>query len=565
MNGIDVLIGQQHGEPTGWEKAPRPTAVRVAPDLGTASAHQHGGASYLKAVDERITKKMRRVTATPEDRRKVGAIVRAMMEKVYTVERILEWRENHPLIRELRSSKWSGDRMDNAVDTLNAQYCDDDACRGYRLEGQVKQEVVSFAPGAKPPRALIMDKDVGQVMALLSVSCLEELTFGHFESESIKHCAKREAVERFASATRSAKVEREHGYVAVGGDGSSWDTTCSETVRNSIENPILEHISAVLHQNEPEVPEFWTREHTRVNKQKDLKIRVDERKIYRESVMVKIAAIRRSGHRGTSVLNWLTNKVLWSSVLAERPEVFVNPRQRTFKLRFSGKSAWVKTAYEGDDSAIVGSMNIREQEREMVECWHRWGFNMKLEWATPGQHFTFVGINFLLDSGGLTEVCMPELKRSFKTHVFTVSQEAIEGVVKGDATKAYLIGAASHAARASTFVHYPPIASYFLALSRGCLEAAGKRNTQLDRESQLRAFGEERACSVVALHADVEDGIRRAIAMPPRVADAYRLLVARQVGRTPTADQEAALLSVRSIHPDDHVVARSLVPKEWYD
>ena len=84
----------------------------------------------------------------------------------------------------------------------------------------------------------------------------------------------------------------------VEGDGSAWDSCCSIELRNMIENPVLKHTAYHLKEY-TRVPEQWEKEHANVN-QKDKFCLIFKEKLM--TYFVQLKAIRRSGHRGTSVI-----------------------------------------------------------------------------------------------------------------------------------------------------------------------------------------------------------------------------------------------------------------------
>eukprot|EP00494_Astrolonche_serrata_P019496 UN19704 len=122
----------------------------------------------------------------------------------------------------MASKKWAKTRLDSSIANLVKQAFPRMSCKAaVKLENMEE---------GKAPRLLIADGDDGQLMALTVIKCLEDLQFKWFKMKSIKHCAKREAVERVVKELTIP------GGRLIEGDGSAWDTTCSEEIRSITEN-----------------------------------------------------------------------------------------------------------------------------------------------------------------------------------------------------------------------------------------------------------------------------------------------------------------------------------------
>jgi hypothetical protein len=556
---ICALIGQDVTKcKNGFEKAVRPGAIAIGPNLASSSMHRMTEANVMLAKQKRYDEKTHAPCPTAGDKASVGKLVRALIKRVFTEKRVRKWRADNPVFADLRSSKWSPERMRNAVDTMLDSFGAPEK-RVYRLGVHVKPEVLAFPPGGKPPRLIIVDGDAGQVMSLLTVKCLEEVMFERFELESIKHLDKEESLHRMFSNMRH------EGCVAVEGDGSSWDATCNKTVRDAIEMPILDHIAAILHApDDAEIPVQWTKKAQKVNRAEKLTLQADGGLDHRSRFYLNIAAIRRSGHRGTSCLNWLVNKVMWCASLSATPEIFVNTKVETTALRFKPSvNVWTKMGFEGDDSLLSIDPAVIDVFPDIEACWYRWGFNMKLFIRRTGECATFVGVNTLVDRCGPTTVYMPELRRNLGKAGFTVSQMAIQSVEHGKVSGAYAVGASTYAARAYSFsASWPPVASYFAAVARGCDEMSGGNST-LDREASMRIRGEVTTESIASVLAEADERMRIWSGHSNQVRDLYRHLVFAQTGRVPTASEEAALLQLRKIDPRDSHVAELMVPGDW--
>ena len=117
----------------------------------------------------------------------------------------------------------------------------------------------------------------------------------------------------------------------------------------------------------------------------------------KEFKKIVIAAIRRSGHRGTSCLNWWMNFTMRHVALFEDLGEFLNPDKRRGK-DVTGMLRWLHSAVEGDDSFLVTSPKIepgKELHTRVLQFWERNGFNVKIELRETAA--LFVGFKFCLD------------------------------------------------------------------------------------------------------------------------------------------------------------------------
>ena len=173
-------------------------------------------------------------------------------------------------------------------------------------------------PEGKAPRMLIADGDEGQVLALLTICCIEDLVKAHFPKKHIKGQAKADAMKMVCEELRvstqvfnKAKKGADDGRLGSDGkmtsifegDGSAWDTTCGPEIRKITENPIILHVASILKAVMAE-PACWVDAHAYISTVEKLSITFKKNG---EFAKIVLDAIRRSGHRGTSVLNWWCN------------------------------------------------------------------------------------------------------------------------------------------------------------------------------------------------------------------------------------------------------------------
>nr|ASM94029.1 putative RNA-dependent RNA polymerase [Barns Ness breadcrumb sponge weivirus-like virus 1] len=509
---VVVVLGQDFDKSAPKERFPD-VGVVVAPTSDLPNVYTNSKDNVSQGVQERLIKKMKPCTWTKADKQKVGKFIHASMgpKGMFSTDRVRTWFEKHFALEDMRSGKWSESRFVNTFESLLGQ-----VQPNFKFKTAVKAE---HMPEGKAPRFLIADGDEGQVLALAAVKCMEELLFETMEEHSIKHVSKAKAMQRLLANMTPPTSARKAGCTFVEGDGSAWDTTCGVDVRAAIENPVLEHISKILAQTYIQ-PASWAEIHDKANQQKTLKLFF---KKYHETMHIEITAIRRSGHRGTSVLNWWINFTMWVCALFEEPEVFLCPEARWAK-DVAGVRRWFYGAYEGDDSGastspklcqvseedeaalLAGTITLAELGNKYhvpnpsvtasisaLAFWNRAGFNMK--WVFAKKRGTIVGCHL-----GLTEtdpesktgcvvpngVFCPELPRALKGAV-SCSPAMIEAVRKGDYKTIKTIAAAAALARASDFAGRVP------TLSRKYLVYANELDSSdfVDREMSMRAVGEE--------------------------------------------------------------------------
>jgi hypothetical protein len=326
-------------------------------------------------------------------------------------------------LADIRSKKWSEERLRKAVEVLYAT-----SEPRYQYAASVKAEQM---PEGKAPRMLIADGDAGQVMALIVISCFESLMYEAYEQLSIKHASRRSAMKRVLNQLR-----QDVKCSFIEGDGSAWDTTCGHKVRSMVENPILKRILEVARE-QAVVPEQWLEAHDVSTSKKHLKLKLTEKGM--KTVYEVVDSIRRSGHRGTSCLNWWVNNVLWMCALSSNTEKAICPSATNF-LDFWGQTITIRRGFEGDDSGLTISPPISDENDPRfvyaLEFWRRAGFNMKIFLRSTGCGSgvgLFVGTEVVLDEFGPTGEYAPEIPRTFQKAGISCSSTA-KRLVKGGAT-----------------------------------------------------------------------------------------------------------------------------------
>ena len=511
-------------------------ATQIGPDLIPTEVIQ----STKENLECGLSKRVRPLPfdADKATIRRIDDVVTALIKKVFSRKKIVDWREHHPCFDEFKSRKWSGDRWRDAVhEAISDSHC--------KIEQEFQIKVNEALPAkGKAPRPIIQSGDKGQIMMALPIKCLEELMFDYFEPASIKHCSKADAMKRAAE-----RLRQETHCNVIEGDGSAWDSCCNPRIRGMIENRIIEHIIQVLGED-PEVPKSWLNECLRDMKKKKIKgkAKVDNKGIL-SPIRVFIDAIRQSGHRGTSCLNWLINFVCWICAVAAKPADLIG-KNRAGKLHdryvslADGKEYVIKYMFEGDDSAISTTETLNP---DLIEkYWTSLGFRMKLVFVK--EKLTFTGFDFLCDKWGPTGVFVPEIPRNIASSCWSCSSE-----LKSHPERVHKVGAAAMLARAENFRMCGPFCRYFAQL--GLAHAKNIKDFGLE-EAEALSLGLDVSPSVV-------DWLQR-LSDDATTMDASMRKLVKLAACDLSVEQEVNLLTCEFDDPCDVSTARELIPlKLW--
>jgi len=403
----------------------------------------------------------------------VGGKMPKTVGALFTNEMIDDWLRQMDLY-ELRSGQWSETRFEAAINKLYAQYLP-----GITYKASIKAEAM---PDGKAPRLLIADGDLGQIMSVMTIACIEHILFNAYESRSIKHASKDLAIDRVVASTRaSTSAAARHEFTTVEGDGSSWDATCRDKIRNRVECPVVKRVSERIAAVCGIFPEIWHREHYMACCADTVELHKHPRKGTSAPPMrLVIPAIRRSGHRGTSVLNWLVNFTMWSCAVAAEPQQLLDPACR-FVKNVVGKKSWIAYAFEGDDSLVNMSGLTPALEKRILDFWLRAGFVMKLKLRRAGDKAEFCGCWIYCDNQGPTLDWSPDLPRAIRNSGLSCSVAAVKAAKEDDLNTLRNIAASKALAYANSFAAKVP------TFSRKMIEYAASMNVEkldvrLDRE-----------------------------------------------------------------------------------
>jgi len=444
----------------------------------------------IKAIEERINKKQRPYAGNAGDELKIKRMVHQAIHgkrnSPFSAKKVMDLL--HTLVyEEIKSKKWTEARVTEAIESL---------CREIDPQFKLKFTVkIESMPEGKAPRLLIADEDRGQVMALMTIYCIETLIKKHFPEKGIKGLSKKDAIKRVMKACRVPRKVAKKLVTVFEGDGSAWDTTCSASIRELVENPVINHVANLVNGFMYATPETWAEAHASLCAQEKLDMSYTKNKEYQKET---INAIRRSGHRGTSCLNWWMNFVCWHCAIFEDPELFLDPAHRYGK-DVTGTNRWMNSAYEGDDSFLVTSPKIDEGKAlhtNILQFWERIGFNMKIE--IRDTRALFVGYYIGLDESGplFNEkkdewMMAPEIDRCFSRAGTSCSPSMIEAFQAGDRGKCVRLAGAAAMSRAYEFGGLAPtISDKFLQYAVDCdfditHDLKMRTNEQFDDKSEL--------------------------------------------------------------------------------
>lgn len=421
---------------------------------------------------------------------RVGGTVRKFITCVLPESKLDEFRVANPLLEFTRSNKWSQARWDEGVKKMETTLEP-----RFQHAGQVKAEPM---PEGKAPRMICADGDSGQVLSAYTIGCLEYCVKKYFPLATIKGRGKKLAMEQILGNMRMTPKEarRFHsGFTAYEGDGSAWDTKCSTTLRDCIENPMIKHILASHVRNGDVHPEWADALREVIGKPK-LRIIMKNKK-FQEYLDFTIDAIRRSGDRGTSILNWVINYVCTICAIFAHPWFIVqDPTVRIHRDLEGNMRFWV-AAYEGDDSAAMTAPKISANFQKQIEdTWIVYGHQMKLVFSTT--KINFVGNTCTFDRyGPLPELTCPDLARAMSNSGVSCSPGILQAWRDHDDSTVASIAVAKAVSRAYDFAGVlPTVSRKYLEyasslLSRDRVALTGKVQDDYEgRELRIRVTGD---------------------------------------------------------------------------
>jgi hypothetical protein len=186
--------------------------------------------------------------------------------------------------------------------------------------------------------------------------------------------------------------------------------------------------------------------------------------ICRRRMKVTIDSIRRSGDRGTSILNWIVNMICWAWVLGGSAGCgIIHVNGKVCVDIFSTKRRF-KIWLEGDDSLLwlTGRIFMPSELAVLSARWTKLGHRPKLFQRTKGHVAEFCGWKIVVNAYGLDEdTACPDVPRMLENCFYSTAREAVEAAKNGDAiTMGRVVGPALIARAGSIAEHVPSIARW---------------------------------------------------------------------------------------------------------
>ena len=202
---------------------------------------------------------------------------------------------DHMVVRPeiMQSSKWSKERFLKGLRNVGIAF-------GPELPKRKFAVKPNEALGKKKPRGIISAGDEGVIVHLFDAAVFERLLFQNplFESRSIKHASTHDYAMRLGNFMRS------YDWTASA-DFGAFDGSCTHPVRDIVENAVLGQLLMRVLGDQEAVTDLV---------RGALRDRVKDSCKMRLGAFVRMHIknmIRESGDRGTSILNFLTNFVMF--------------------------------------------------------------------------------------------------------------------------------------------------------------------------------------------------------------------------------------------------------------
>ena len=232
------------------------------------------------------------------------------------------------------------------------------------------------ALGKKKPRGIISTGDAGVVLHIFDAATFEKILFHNrlFEARSIKHAELTECSKRVGDFIRS------YDFTAST-DFGAFDGSCTSKIRDCIENAVLTNLfSNILGDRETltsilrEAMMDRTKEDCRVKLGAFIRMHVKD-------------MIRESGDRGTSILNFLTNYVLFlAAAHLVMTRMGIDKKTIDRVITASIKSGdFLNLMAEGDDGAqgfmkkfvMLVANDIRDFGKKWMSAYEAFGYKIE--------------------------------------------------------------------------------------------------------------------------------------------------------------------------------------------
>jgi len=447
-----------------------------------------------EAIHKRITTKHVEFDMTDDERGDLSYITDQFCDQIRgsdAVDRIASWL----LFGDLKSKKWTISRAEMALNVLMYQLNPD-----FTFSAAIKLEPMGQG---KPPRMLIADGDAGAVMSALTIGVLERYICKYHKHRTIKGKPKAARMTEICREAFEMKNTSEAwDAFMMENDGSAWDTCCKQILRELTENRILDVLFEKLYKFF--TPYNWFQEARRkADTKKNYKLNMNTNKVdvcaftngskytqdelakvlCKRRTMARIDSIRRSGDRGTSILNWIINIVCWAWVLCgHNGDAIAHPNGKVCVDVFGTKRRF-KAWLEGDDSLLWLTGRIfTPGELEALEArWIKLGHRPKLFQRVKDEVAEFCGWKIIVTQYGLDEsTATPDVPRMLANCFYTTAKEAVAAAKDGDAVSfARVVGPALIARAGSIADRVPSVARWLTKLASVLTDGdTGQRNSK---------------------------------------------------------------------------------------
>lgn len=484
VQGPEDALGAKYG----------PTSVDMGLDANTPERVD-------EAVLKRITEKDVPLNLNDQERQELMDIADAFgneLRESKMLQNIASW----ILFGNLKSTKWTMARAEMALNVLMWQWMPE-----YVFKAAIK---LQFARDDQHPRLLIADGDAGAVMSALTIGVLERYVCHYHKRRTIKGVPKSLRMQQICEeAFEMANASEAFPAFMMENDGSAWDTCCKFILRCLTENRVLDVVMDELYQFF--VPyNMFQDARKKADRKKTFNLQVQTNKVslvkfnpgckytcedtarvvLKKCAMVKIDAIRRSGDRGTTILNWIINVICWAWVMCGcggHKLVHVNGK---VCLDIFGNKRRFRFWMEGDDSLLwlTGRQFAPGELDELAARWSQLGHRPKLFMRVAGDVAEFTGWKFVVNKYGLDgATAVPDVPRLLKNCFYTTCKEAVVAAREGDAlTFGRVVGPALVARAGPLAERVPSIARWLYRMSRELARGTHLDDAMFTRDDMYR-------------------------------------------------------------------------------
>ena len=440
-------------------------AVKFGPTTVNKQFYASTPTNLDHAIRERIDKKRTETSLTDEEKEQIKAITDMFIEEMRGPDKDKkpeyknsQWYGDSHMVKNIASvllfgdlcpKKWTAKRCQQALEGLMDKYNPK-----FRFSASVKLEPMQ---DGKPPRMIIADGDSGAVMSALLIGTLERFVCKVRSKQTIKGKPKAQRMYDICEATQQlVGGARKMEAFMLENDGSAWDTCCKWLLRSLTENRIMDYLMETLsflivpwNQFKSARTKANTCEELTLNcSTKGLKIekwkklpdawliqkdgsawKYEEHfAIFGKEVKKTIESIRRSGDKGTSILNWVVNMICWHWVLCGGKGAEAFKLNKKTLVDVFGVTRHFMIWCEGDDSLLwlTGPKLTSLEMKKLEDRWVQLGHRPKLFLRKDGDEAEFCGWKIMVDEYGLaTDTAMPDLPRMLQNCFYTTAQEAL--------------------------------------------------------------------------------------------------------------------------------------------